>query len=269
MNFFYKDSDFLLSVRWDAAPNTASYQMHTHSMIEIYRFVSGKCTFHVEGSAYELQPGDVMVMKPSESHYAELVENIPYERMVLNVRPEVFASIDPEGKLLSAILDRTPGTGNRYRDRDFPLGSEHFFRVMCSREGDTRLNILCGLVQLLHAIHGRADAQRDLPDTLEYRIVRYVGDRIREEVSLDEICREFYLSKSQLCRLFRKATATTVRQYITVKRLVLARELMAQGVSPTKAALHSGFKEYSVFYRAWVKHYGAPPSNNKKDGLSV
>ena len=260
MGFHYNDKDFILGIRRDEAPNTASYRMHTHETVEIYRFISGSAVFHVEGSAYRLQPGDLLVMKPTESHYVELEENVPYERAVLNVRPEVFASIDPEGKLFAPILNRTPGTGNRYRDRDFPLGSEHFFRIMCSQEGDPRLNLLCGLVQLLHAIYGLQDRERELPDTLEYRIVRYVGDRIREDVSLEEICREFFLSKSQLCRLFRRATATTVRQYITVKRLVLARELMEQGLSTTQAALQCGFKDYSVFYRAWKKHYGTPPS---------
>ena len=258
MGYFYKDRGFLLSVRRDDAPNTASYRMHTHETVEIYRFISGSAVFHVEGSAYELQPGDVLVMKPAESHYVELAENVPYERAVLNVRPEVFDSIDPDGVLFSAILNRTPGTGNCYRD--LPMGSEYYFRVMCSPEGDQRLNLLCGLVQLLHAIHGLQDRQRELPDTLEYRIVRYVADRVYQDLTLEEICREFYLSKSQLCRLFRKATATTVRQYITVKRLVLARELICQGIQPTNAALQCGFKDYSVFYRAWVKHYGTPPS---------
>lgn len=262
MDFLYKDPDLFLSRKLTPSPNLDNYRMHTHDKIEIYRFMGGKGVFHVEGSAYALSPGDVLVMKPAESHYVELEENVPYERAVLNVRAELFSSIDPDGKLLGAIMDRPSGMGNRYRDSDFPGGSEHYFRVMCSPEGDPRLNVLCGLVQLLHALYGLSGAQRELPDTLEYRIVRFVNENIRKELTLEDICREFYLSKSQLCRLFRKATATTVRQYITVKRLVYARALMAQGVSSTEAGLQSGFRDYSVFYRAWTKHYGFAPSAN-------
>lgn len=263
MDFVYKVPGLFFSSKLTQEPNLANFQMHTHDQIEIYCFLGGKGIFHVEGSAYELSPGDVLVMKPAESHYVELEANIPYERAVLNLRPELFASIDPDGKLLSAILDRPSGTANRYRDSDFPTGSAHYFRVMCSQEGDPRLNVLCGLVQLLHAIHGLQDTHREQPDSLEYRIVRYVNEHIRSQLTLEDICREFYLSKSQLCRLFRKATATTVRQYITVKRLVYAQALIRQGVSPTQACLQSGFRDYSVFYRAWTKHYGAPPSDHR------
>jgi len=263
MDFVYKAPGLFFSSKLTPEPNLANFQMHTHDMIEIYRFIGGKGVFHVEGSAYELLPGDVLVMKPTESHYVELEENVPYERAVLNVHPAFFATIDPEGKLFRAILDRPSGTANRYRDSDFPMGSEPYFRMMCSPEGDPHVNVLCGLMQLLHAIHGMRDANREQPDSLEYRIVRYVNENIRGQLTLEDICREFYLSKSQLCRLFRKATATTVRQYITVKRLVYAQGLINQGISPTEASLQSGFRDYSVFYRAWIKHHGTPPSATK------
>ena len=82
---------------------------------------------------------------------------------------------------------------------------------------------------------------------------------LEDPLSLDELSNFFFLSKSQLCRLFKKATGTTLWHYITVKRLAKAQELISGGAHPTHIYTHCGFNDYSTFYRAYVKTYGIAP----------
>lgn len=260
---FHKKT-FTFTHNRDEHPDVSEFRMHTHDNVEIYLFLSGRGVFHIEGTAYPLNPGDVLVMRPAESHYIELTGDVPYERMVINFAVDAFAGIDPDGVLTRAIFDRDAGKYNHYRTFAFSGGSSMpCWQTMMSQNGDPYLNLLSGLMGLLREIHNlfyQREQKEPDHELLEYRIVQYINSHITQMLTLDQICEQFFISKAQLCRLFRKTTATTVWQYITVKRLVLARQLLEQGESPTKLYNRCGFNDYSTFYRAYVKHYGCAPT---------
>ena len=63
-----------------------------------------------------------------------------------------------------------------------------------------------------------------------------------------------------MMRLFRRETGSTVHLYITQKRLLRARELIAGGMRATEACYHCGFRSYSSFTRACARHFGTTPT---------
>lgn len=262
--YSFNNESFALFHRRDEHPKVSDYRMHTHDDVEIYMLLSGHGIFHIEGTAYPLSPGDVLVMRPAESHYIELTAEVPYERVVINFSLDAFAGIDPDGILTRAILLRDAGRHNQYKAFSFTGGSSlSHWNTMMSETGNPYINLLSGLIGLLREVHNifyQQDKKEAAKDLLEYQIVQYINSHIHETLNLDQICDQFFISKAQLCRLFRKTTATTVWQYITVKRLVLARTLLEQGESPTKLYHQCGFNDYSTFYRAYVKHYGCAPA---------
>lgn len=42
--------------------------MHTHELLEMYYFISGNCTYIIEGTAYALKPHDILFKRPLEAH---------------------------------------------------------------------------------------------------------------------------------------------------------------------------------------------------------
>lgn len=264
-NYHFKNQSFDFFHRRDEKPSVTDYRMHTHDNVELYMLLSGHGIFHIEGTAYPLSPGDVLVMRPAESHYIELTAEVPYERVVINFNVDAFQSIDPEGLLTQALLNRESGKHNQYKSYSFSNGSSlNHWQIMMSETGDPYINLLSGLIGLLREIHDifyrEETTQEVAKELLEYQIVQYINSHITETLTLDQICDHFFISKAQLCRLFRKSTATTVWQYITVKRLVLARQLLEDGEAPSAVCAQCGFRDYSTFYRAYLKHYGCPPA---------
>ena len=269
-SYYFNNPSFNLFHRRDEKPSTTDFSMHTHDDVEVYMLISGHGIFHIEGSAYPLSPGDVLVMRPAESHYFELTAEVPYERMVINFSLDAFRGIDPEGILTRAILEREPGKRNLYRAFSFHGGScLHYWETMMQESGNHYINLLSGLIGLLREMHDiffrYQETKEPVKELLEYQVVQYVNAHIREPITLDQICDHFFISKAQLCRLFRKTTATTVWQYITVKRLVLSKQMIDQGENPTKAYIACGFNDYSTFYRAYLKHYGTPPTKEIRE----
>lgn len=258
----YGDESFGLSHTLTQRPDQSQFRLHTHKNAELYYFVRGAGIFHIEGSAYRLEPGDMLLMQGAESHYIELDTTQPYERKVLHFDMDVLSLIDPQGCLLKPLLDREPGRQNHFRPQQFRGGScDHYFRTMMTPLPDPRVSIFAGLIPLLHELCDICASTdwEDQPDTVEHRILRYLNSNLDKPITLEELCREFYISKSHLCRVFRDATGVTLKQYLMAKRLVMARQLLAAGMQPTHVYSRCGFGDYSSFYRAYRKRYGVNP----------
>ena len=247
-------------------PDPNNFRLHTHPRAEIFYFIRGGGIFHIEGSAYPLEPGDLVVMQPAESHYIELDCTQPYERIMIHFDMSVLEPVDPQGMLLSPLLNRPPGKQNVYKSFQFRGGSsEHYFETILSPEPDPRVSLFAGLVPLLHELRAIQSCQAREPevaaDTVAYRILRYLNDNLTKAITLQDVCRQFFISRSQLCRIFREATGVTVKHYLTVKRLVYARQRIEAGEGATHVYLECGFNDYSSLYRAYMKYFGTAPSN--------
>lgn len=93
--------------------------------------------------------------------------------------------------------------------------------------------------------------------------LRYINEHYTDDISLERIARELHVSKSLLSHRFQKELNISVYRYITEKKLLLAKQLIKDGVPAVTASISAGFKDYSTFYRAYVKRYASPPSGAK------
>lgn len=262
--FNYKDEYVTASMPRNERHEVAKHYMHTHETAELYYFIAGKTVFHIEGTEYIPERGDILFIRPAEAHYTSVDNNYPYERAVINFDISMFDGIDPERTLLKPLFERKAGKLNLYKNFRFKdeLHKTCIENMMTSGVND-KLNVYSNLFLLLNEISkvfSDTAAEQEQIDSVEYKIIRYVNKHLCEKLTLDSVCDKFYISKPQLCRIFKKATGTTMGQYITVKRLVTARKLLHDGAKPTTVYSECGFGDYSTFYRAYVKNFGEAPS---------
>ena len=261
--FTYKSPDIEILYKYDEVPNPSVFKMHTHEFYELYYFAGGNGIYRVEGTPYPLEKGDILIMRPNEAHYIDIKDDKPYTRLSIIFKPEIFDKIDPERKLLIPYENREIGTLNRYGSDDF-INDDYriFINKLISPCTDRHLQTITNLFPLLYEIYNTFESIKNSKTNhaLDYRIISYINRHISDDISISKLCNKFFISESQLSRIFKKATASTVGEYITVKRLVNARQLILSGTPPTKAYLQCGFKDYSVFYRAYKKKYGISPS---------
>ncbi len=261
--FRYNDKEFSCSYNYTNTPDLRPFTMHTHENHEIYCFLSGRGVYRVESSEYPMRPGDLLIMRRAESHYFDIDTSVPYKRFTLNFSESIFEGIDGLGMLMQPFYERELGKGNLYRRTDFPddTASRLMARMMAP-EKDVRTEVLACLPALLGEI-ARVWRKREQNETREaplaYRIVAFINDHLTDDLSLDRIAAQFYISKPQLCRIFKAATGSTVWDYVTIKRLLRARELIGAGSSPTEAAGACGFNDYSAFYRAYRRRFQHAP----------
>lgn len=265
--FSYKDEELFFHHSLDPVPQPSAFVAHTHDMFELYYCISGSGVFHVEGNAYPLRDGMLMLMRPTESHYTEIDPAHPYHRKALHFRQELLPS-DSSDILLRPFLLREDGQYNAYLPQDF--ADDTYRRLLHNMVRPTehvRMQILINLAPLLFEVERAAAARIQdaaaVPTTAIYRIIRYINEHLFEELTLDAVCDRFFISRSQLCRSFKHATGSTVWKYVQTKRLIAAKEQIGHGAAATDAAVACGFHDYSAFYRAYQKAFGTPPIRTK------
>ncbi len=264
MKFYYKDENMTASWVRNEKHDVRNQYMHTHETAEILYFISGKAVSYVEGTEYILERGDILFMRPAEAHYIVVDNNYPYERAVINFNINMFSALDPDKALLKALLERKAGKLNLFKSYRFKddIHKVCMENMMTSAEHE-RLNITSNLLLLLNELSklfSDNESEREQSESTEYKIIGYVNRHITEKLTLDSVCERFYISKPQLCRIFKKATGTTMGQYITIKRLIMAKRLISDGAKPTLVYSECGFGDYSTFYRAYIKNFGEAPS---------
>lgn len=243
----------------------STFHLHTHINAELFCFLRGRASFFVEGTEYILEPGDMLLMRPGESHFLSPDLSQDCDRVIINFPLSLFQSLDPEGTLVRPFLDRKAGQRNRYRLSSFRSDVwKSCLAGMIDPESD-RLTLLGNLMLLLGQISDafcRVDSEQEQADSLEYRIIRYINHNLEKPLQLQDLCRQFFVSRSQLCVAFKRTTGTSVGKYIATKRLFAARQRILRGEKPSEVSQECGYPEYSTFYRAYCRHFGHTPKED-------
>jgi AraC-like DNA-binding protein len=90
-------------------------------------------------------------------------------------------------------------------------------------------------------------------------ILSYINEHLDADLSIDTLAGKIYLSKYYLMRKFKRETGYSIHQYITSKRLLAARHLLAGKESVTDICYSCGFRDYSTFSRAFRSMFHMTP----------
>jgi AraC family transcriptional regulator len=113
----------------------------------------------------------------------------------------------------------------------------------------------------MNPIKGNLLAERKVVDAIR----QVVATHFEQNPSLEQIAAQVYYSPFHLCRIFRKHTGHTIRQYVNQLRLRASLEHVTQtNADLTHVALNMGFASHSHFTEAFRKTFGTPPSTLRK-----
>lgn len=252
-----------ISHSFTETPDLDMFDMHAHDVYELFCFLSGSAEYYVEGTVYPLARGDILLLKKAEAHTLLIKARTPYERIVMHFAPG--ALMDERKAELIAFLDNRPlGKFNHYpaaifRNTHWLYYLEQIVSSTSRAHSRVYLNVLIRELfyasAKLHSPNLKKDTTTD--------IIHYINEHLTQPLSIQLLCEKFYISKSQLTRNFQKATGSKVWDYVLTKRLLLARDLLKNGASPTAACTQSGFNDYSSFYRIYKARFGVSPKNDQ------
>ena len=251
----------------------AKVYYHYHEFYKLLFFLSGSGGYVVEGKRYSLLPGDIVLIGRHLVHRPEFSPEIPCERMILYISPEFLQ------RESSAACDLTECFSKEYdhvlrpteeiqktiisvlRNIEKELSSNRYGKEILSTGMLLRL-----MVEIARSIRHK-EVQKPEPLLPKSKrmldIVRYLDSHLTEEFNIDALADKFYISRFHLMRRFREETGTTIHAYVSERRLMLARDLIIQGIPATEACFQCGFGSYSSFSRAYSKFFGTTPTGRE------
>ena len=261
----YLKEDFRLFHINDQTKKDFSY--HYHDFHKIIVFISGKVTYHIEGKAYHLKPRDILLVSQGAIHKPEIDPSVPYERYIFWIRDDhscqelntcfqkandrSFNLVRADSALQERLKDLLP-------EIEQTLQNKHFGDTVLRNALFTQFMIYINRIFLRTS--SSPDEKTYSSDTQVEQLLKYINRNLSENLSIDQLANRFFFSKYHMMRKFKNETGYTIHNYITSKRLLMARSLISQGMPVMKAAQASGFRDYTTFVRAYKKQFGKAPS---------
>ena len=243
------------------------FSYHYHDFHKIIVFISGKVTYHIEGKAYHLKPRDILLVSQGAIHKPEIDPSVPYERYIFWIRDDLscqelntcfqkandrsFNLVRADSALQERLKDLLP-------EIEQTLQNKHFGDTVLRNALFTQFMIYINRIFLRTS--SSPDKKTYSSDTQVEQLLKYINRNLSENLSIDQLANRFFFSKYHMMRKFKNETGYTIHNYITSKRLLMARSLISQGIPVMKAALASGFRDYTTFVRAYKKQFGKAPS---------
>lgn len=242
--------------------------VHHHDFYEVYLFLGGQVQFQVEAKTFQLEPGDFLLISPQELHKPLIGESGVYERMVLWVDRSYMNSLSTENTDLAACFDpEMPGHTNLLRPGKVRSAQLQGLLESLTREYyDNQLGssiyaqgLLMQFLVELNRLAGQHMGKTTPEPDLVGQVIAYIGNHYQENLTLEDLAKQFYVSKFYLSHEFRARVGVSIHRYIIFRRLLQARDLMTAGVGPGQVFGSCGFGDYANFYRAFKAEYGISP----------
>ena len=97
------------------------------------------------------------------------------------------------------------------------------------------------------------------------KIVRFIGDRLSEEIGLEEMANHINLSPFHFVREFKKSVGMTPYRYVIHQRIEKAKELLTQtDLAIADVALDCGFSNQSHLGRLFKQYTGITPKHYRQ-----
>ncbi len=248
------------------------FEFHYHDFNKIIIFLSGKVTYLIEGKAYYLKPWDILLVNNHDVHKPVIDSNETYERIIIWASSGFIENHNYEGCDLSTCFKLAKEKSfNLIRLEDkFQNNLKH---IISSLEGSfnsqdfgSKLlgnSLFIQLIIYLNRLY-LDKTYITTKDSLKYdkqieEILKYINNNLSQNLSIELICKEFFISKYYLMHKFKSETGYTLHNYIIQKRLFMAQELIKYGEPVTKVSSLCGFKDYSSFLRSFKKLFHKSP----------
>lgn len=248
---------------------------HFHSYYELMIPLCAGAGHFVQGTRYELEPYDVVLLAPSVLHRSVYPPGPPCDRLVASFRPPASGPFAQELQRVLSVFDGPcPILRLSPENRRLLFAPLNGLFALGEEDGPVReLAVHAGFLRFLlslYRLRGEnlyAAASRPGAEGKIDAVCRYLHTHYREELSLPSLAASFFLSPYYLSRRFREATGYTVTRYLQLTRVRSAQVLLLRpGRSIADVAEEAGFSSFSQFNRVFRSVCGMTPSEYRRRG---
>lgn len=240
--------------------------IHIHDCCEVLLCISGGKNFLINDKVYDVNEGDLFIINQFEAHKITFDPDKKFCRYVMQVHPEfLYSQSSAQTDLSHCFYTRGGDISHKLilsKEERETLVS--YIKRLEGEEcyGDDiikKITVTQMLILINSAFVSQIGADKSSGSEAIKNAMDYINLNFSQQLSLQKIAENSYISVNQLCRLFNKYCGTTVAKYITSRRITEAKKLLSSGKNVTDTAMLCGFEDYANFIRVFKKHVGVTP----------
>ncbi|WP_286149689.1 helix-turn-helix domain-containing protein [Romboutsia ilealis] len=264
----YKDSYYVNRINFN---NIKSKQIKSNEYYKILFIFEGNCEIKWGYKSQDGNKDSIILISPNNSIEVVLKLNRTITIYELVITTELLNILSDEDVNLAKSFNSVPFGCNvvnantettmliknilkkLYRSKE----NKHEFAESIYIKSMLSIVVVMILRSCIYA-QSKQKIKRNTPFLID-DIFAYISNHITEEISLDCLEREFYISKFHISREFKKLTGTTLHKYIVKAKLDLCKKLIEEGKSITDIAQICNLGSYNNLFRVFKKEFGITP----------
>ncbi len=235
-------------------PESYRITRHAHRSYELIYVYEGSADITLSSGKYSLQAHDLIIyhadtaqidLSPSTSYLTTVFD--VNQRRSLHILDHTFHCTSEMQQILWKLLIES-------------FEHSYYTRTLMVCYLQETLLLLMQFYETVNHETLLSDSQLSRNDLLS-EILAYMNKRIAEPVTIEEICHEFYISRSSLQALFKTHLNTSPKNYLLNIKLQKSKELIRENqYTISEIAYMLGFSSIHYFSRLFKKYFNTTPS---------
>lgn len=266
-----------MQVRFFSKEGWLENKFHFHDSLEILLTMSeGEC-FFVRNKIYPITRGSLFVLTPDDLHRSAPQAKSLYQFYSIRFNAEEVAAFSANGFDILACFRNHEQFNHRVQligdqlDHLLKLINkmEYYLSVDCTSFGkevfvQTLLAEILVYINYLYSVPLRSAPSDNESVSKLQPVIDYIQEHISEELPLELLARQIFVSKYHLSHRFKEVMGLTISEYIICCRLGQAKQLLRAGYSVSLAGERAGFNSSAYFVRTFVKYEKISPKQYAK-----
>lgn len=241
--------------------------MHCHeNLAEILLILKGHGRYTVDLRCQEVSAGDVILCNGSALHDEFPQTDQPYQTLCIAIGNLALPDLPPH-----CLID------SKFNPRfHHPEQFDDLMQLFCqidryAAEREAGYQTLCQYLMLasLELVKRMVNSRKDPfvihEESIFWNIAKYIDQHYAEEITIDQLVRQFYISPYHLSHMFKQKTGYSLKQYILRRRIGEAQMRLIHTQDPIQTISEAvGFEDASYFSRIFSKYIGLTPSEYRK-----
>lgn len=240
--------------------------VHWHNFYEMEIVLSGKGVHTINSVPYEWKRGEIHFLRLTDFHEVNLSRE--GEILIIQISPHYL----PEHIL--NLASAVPGELVAYvSEEDIELFqvlfrnlyTEIYEKGLKNEELLKHLYCTAAYTFFDRCKSTQSAVPKELSDERISKIVGFIHKYFKDDITLEQISKEFFLNKNYLCTYFKKHMGITLLDYIKNTRLNYALKLVkSTNLKSIEICDRCGYSSASNFLKDFKKRYGCSPLQLRK-----